>query len=507
MKVRLAAAVLGLMVTSTPVASHAAIAGCAGAADGGEWRSYGATIDNARSQSAPTTLSPSTVGSVAASWKFQTAQAPGTTNPGAFSNTPVVADGCVFLGTDTGWVFALNADTGAFLWKQFLAGGAPGALVGGVIVGSVAVSGGFVYVGVSSNNKPYVAALREDTGAIEWTTTLVTGNSTFINASPVVFNGMILQGIAGYEANADARGAYAILKAGAAADGGGTIMKFNWVIPDDDYAKGYRGASIWSTPAVDAADGYAYAGGGNPASKKLEHRYSNALLKIDVDPSRPTFGQIVDAFKGNNDQYYPGLDRQPVCDMFGDQVVYLAWSAACLQLDLDFGASPNLFRDADGHLIVGDLQKSGIYHAVYADGMEEKWSSVVAPPCFSCNSTSAAFDGSNVYVVGSPPGQLFAMSKDGGRYQWAQPIADGIHYQAVTTANGVVYVMDGQGDLCAFDSTVDPATGLASGKPLLRKPLMADTGTSVSDPGGSEGIAIARNTIYAASSDWIVAYH
>ena len=57
-------------------------------------------------------------------------------------------------------------------------------------------------------------------------------------------------------------------------------------------------------------------------------------------------------------------------------------------LDLDFGASPNLFRDASGRLVLGDLQKAGVYHAVYTDQMTSAWQTTVSVPCFSCNATS-----------------------------------------------------------------------------------------------------------------------
>jgi plastocyanin len=49
----------------------------------------------------------------------------------------------------------------------------------------------------------------------------------------------------------------------------------------------------------------------------------------------------------------------------------------------------------------------------------------------------------------------------------------------------------------AFDSR----TGL----PLLKRNLAVDTGGSATDP-GSQGISIARNTVYAASSEFVVAY-
>ena len=59
-----------------------------------------------------------------------------------FTGTPTVADGCMFAGSNGGWVFAVNADTGALVWKAQVP-------AGGGINGSVTVENGLVYAAVS----------------------------------------------------------------------------------------------------------------------------------------------------------------------------------------------------------------------------------------------------------------------------------------------------------------------------------------------------------------------
>lgn len=528
-------ALVGLLVASLAAGSGAAAATCAGAAPGGEWRSYGGSLSNARSQPEEGVINPSTVANLGPAWVFRsTNPAPAGVGPtgGGFSNTPVVADGCVYLASNTGWVIALNANNGALVWGTKL-GGQGQTLLGGVIVGSPVVPGnGAVYVGVSRPPTPYVTALDQATGRVLWTSVIENQALSAINASPVYFDGMIFQGFFGNEGTADARGGFAIVDASPACPDdpaipafdpaatpfpqrtcsnrlagatGGAVMAHTYTITDAEYAAGYRGAGVWCTPAVDPVSKHAFACGGNPASKRLEARYSNALLKIDMDKTngRGTFGEIVRAYKGNVDQYYPGLDRQPACELFPG-IQYVAWSATCLQLDLDFGASPNLFQITIGsgssievRTVLGALQKSGVYHVVWADNMQYAWTTVIAPPCFFCNATSSAFDATQVYAVGSPPGQMVAMARENGKYRWAGPIGDVIHYQSVATANGVVYTMDTAAALNAFDA----ATGLI----LLRRPMSADTGTVVADA-GSAGVSIARNTLYAASGQFVIAY-
>lgn len=570
MKARVAFLIAGILFAAGFQAHGAVLVpGCAEAAHtGGEWRSYGGTPTNSRYQASESVLGPSTVANVAKAWHLdltaveyfdlETGQLRNLLNAGEFQNTPVIADGCLFLATSTGWVIALNADTnpaqGAsagkhrVLWATHV-DGAGLSLRSGVITGSPAVENGVVYVGVTRPGRPatatepatgpYVAALDQATGKVLWTSVVDAGQrDSGIASSPVYFDGMVLQGFYGSEGTTPntsqlgapvaippARGGFAILDASPTCDPavlvapsscnnpapgatGGSIIEHEYTISDAEYAAGYRGASIWCTPAYDAETKYVYACGGNPSHPKLESRYANALLKIDVDPQRATFGTIVDAYKGNVDQFYPGLDNQPACDLLGD-VVTAIWSQPCLQMDLDFGSSPSLFKVKIGggstfetRTIVGDLQKSGVYHAAWTEDMSPAWFAQVGTPCFACNAGSPAYDvGADgmvkgVYTVANLPGQLWGLSGSDGRYQWVAPGAgEGTHFQATSAANGVVYTIDNAGTLGMFDA----ATGL----PLARRILTLDVENTASSS-SSQGVAIARNTIYAASSRFLV---
>lgn len=521
-RILMTAAAAALALAGTPIA-RAAMPGCATENGGGDWRMYGGTLAGTRAQTADTVLDATTVGDVASDWVFDAANQAhaGFANGGTFQNTPVVADGCVYLTSSTGGVFALNATTGDRVWSAQMPGSIAGGLQGGVITGSPTVTNGRVYVAVStyytepwqppadlsqwgdpngpnrSPKGPYVAALDQATGDVIFVTPVIDTTKghrdyrTTAIAAPVVWRDVVFQGLMGDEGRRTARGGYAIVDATT-----GELLIQDWTITDAEYAVGHAGASIWCTAAVEDSTGYAYACGGNPVTKTHESRYSNALMKIDLDRSRATFGQIVDSYKGTYDNYYPGAYDQPACEQLGDEV-YVVWSQACLQLDLDFGASPNLFKDSLGRTLVGALQKSGIYHAVYADNLSYAWTSVVAPPCFACNASSSAV-GADVYVVGTPPGQLVGLGTERGTHRWVHPIGvGGTHFQSVSTANGVVYTINNLGELIA----VDAATGL----PVLRRPLMFDTGDYAGDA-SSQGVAIAQDRIFATSSSFVVAY-
>jgi outer membrane protein assembly factor BamB len=185
------------------------------------------------------------------------------------------------------------------------------------------------------------------------------------------------------------------------------------------------------------------------------------------------------------------LSQTPACQVSADPSVPDPLDdPVCGQLDLDFGAAANLFKNSSGTELVGDLQKSGVYHVANAATMKPAWTALVGASCQACNAASTAFDGSSIQGVGTPGGAAFSLARDTGATNWLSPIGDGIHYQSVSTADGVVWTVDGQSNLDAFDA--------ATGAPLLRRPLSVDAGAPVANA-GSPGVSIAEHAVFAAA--------
>lgn len=452
---------------------------------GGEWRHYGQDYGNSRSQPDEHVISTGTVSQLELLWDHT-----GTT----FNNTPIVADGCVYLADSSGVVSAHNADTGAPIWSTALEVGT--AAFGGGLVATPAIDGDRLFVIVNTLGAPYLQALDRATGApIDgWPVVLDAQPNAMSNSSPVVFNGMIFAGFSGNAGpGTPERGGYVIVDRNT----GAQVAK-HYVIEDAQFAAGYAGAGVWSTPAVDLEAGYAYVGTSNPHSPQFEDERANSILKIDVDPNRPeTFGTIVDHYKGLPDTYVPGLADQPVCDTYPGAYYVDRFSASCVQVDLDFGASPTLFT-VDGQQVVGDLQKAGVFHAVDPVTMDGIWQQVVGVPCLACNAASPASVDGNVFTAAGPPGQLFRLGGADGLPGWVGPIQGITAYNPVTVANGVVYVVDGAGFLNGFDA----ATGLQ----VLKRNLSDDSGVFMGSASTSSGIAVARNTIYVAAVGHVLAY-
>ena len=274
-----------------------------------------------------------------------------------------------------------------------------------------------------------------------------------------------------------------------------------------DKRQGYAGGGLWSTPAYDPATNYLYWGAGNPNNKSLQYPTTDAILKIDVNPARPTFGQIVASYPGNVDQYTAALQalgETPACELSAGLPDPLD-DPVCGQLDLDFGAAANLFTISDGTKVVGELQKSGVYHVANASTMQPAWATIVGPSCFACNAASTAFDGSSIEGVSTPGGTMFSLDRSTGTANWLSPVGDGTHYQSSSTADAVVWTVDGASNLDGFAT--------ANGQPLVRRPLSVDAGAPVTNL-TSSGIAIAENRLfvaaggasYASATGYVIAY-
>lgn len=506
--IRFGAVLLGLTLAAACGASSAAAsAPCTTPpSGGGEWPSYGHDVANTRTQPEETGLGPSTVTGLKPAWAFSTSS---TGDGTGFNSTPVVYDGCVFVGSFGGVAYALDANTGHVVWQRKLEAPNPGS--GGAIVGAATVVGGSVVFLVDEFTAPYAIALKRSTGAVVWKSapfapplsSSAAQAGSYTNSSPVLANGFIAAGYSPPEGDPTATGGFALINAKT-----GEVVRTTPTIPPAAQAEGYAGGGLWSTPAYDPGTKYLYWGAGNPNSKTKQYRTTDAILKIDVNPARATFGQIVASYEGNVDQYtstLQELSHSPACEATASEVPDPLDNPVCGQLDLDFGAAANLFTTAGGTKVVGDLQKSGVYHVADANTMAPVWTSLVGPSCFPCNAASTAFDGSSIYGVATPGGVMFSLERNTGGKNWLSPVGDGTHYQSISSAGGVVWTVDGASNLDGFDAT--------SGQPLVRRPLSVDAAAPVVNL-TSSGVAIAEHQLflaaggasYASAPGYVIAY-
>jgi outer membrane protein assembly factor BamB len=492
-----------------PLAGTPAPAAAAGSAEcatanhpGGDWPSYGQNLSNTRAQDKEKKIDASNVGNLAAAWTFTADIDGGET--GAFQSTPVIAEGCVYMTNGSGFIYALNADTGELVWKGRYEKTVEGVCCGATLFAPT-VKDGVLYEYVSRNpdtagdgKGPYALAIDAHTGKVIWRSKSVdTEPGAYTNSSAVLYKGLLLMGISGPEGGNQNIGGYAILDAKT-----GRIIKRVHTVPTNLVEDGWGGGTIWSTAVVDSA-GYAYAGTGQPTNPNREYHLTNSIVKIDLNRDHKTFGEIVDSYKGTPDSR---TYNSPACQSGPPE----AGTATCTYTDVDFGASPTLLRDSIGRPMVVETQKSGDLHGVYTDGMVGAWIAKVAPAGHALGTyASTSTDGTSVFAAGNYPGQVFSVS-DVGFYNWVAPAPTSFGANPTTYANGIVYHADAKGILNAFDA--------ATGAPLFERPMQSDTGGPCLNTGG--GVAVARNIVYAvcgergftffgpsdAETGWLVAY-
>ena len=330
---RLLLATLIAAALVAPIDRAGAAASCAPADHpGGDWTSYGGDYENTRSQPLESVIGPSNVTTLQPAWVVSSE---GLGGAGDITGTPVVVDGCLYIGTNRGWIFSLNADTGELVWK---------ANSPGVINGSVAVDDTTVYVPFDFSSDTYMAAYDRVTGIRKWKSPRLdnqTGSDIF--GSPVVYDGIVFIGISGLAEVEDEstrygfQGSYVLLDPRT-----GAILKKTWIIPESEWEAGNSGATIWSTPAIDTVEKVAYVGSGNPFDPRGRARADDTLLKVDMDRTSPTFGEILSSYKGTISDYVPqeldgaAVRRRPRGR--GRAGPGASWRRpACGDLDLDIG--------------------------------------------------------------------------------------------------------------------------------------------------------------------------
>jgi polyvinyl alcohol dehydrogenase (cytochrome) len=481
----------------------------------GEWPLFGGNVRADRHQVLEHGLTDGAVATLAPVWTFDANRVTHQKN-NEVTGYPIEKDGCVFVGSSTGndasgrhlpgWVFALNADNGDTVWATRVPGG---------VYSTLAVTDGVVYAFVSVVGSPTLFALDQRDGHVLWRTVVDRQFGSDAVSSPVVHDGLVWVGISGTAAEGSAadrtafQGSTVLVAAervrapwfdppsAPVARGWrwfrpGEVVRTLWSVPAKDWPKGYAGGAQWGTIAIDPATGYGYEGTGNPFNYDSEHARTNAVLKIDLDRRRRTFGQVVASYKGDVEALVQqGAGAVPCKEV--EETGLTATGVECVRLDLDFGATPNILRDSAGRTVLVVGQKSGVVHVIDTRSMKALHTvrlGVGSPVGGMVG--SGATDGHEVYGSHTVGGYLYAVSPEGVP-GWLAPTLDGLHWgPPVTLANGIVYTVDLKGFLDAYLA--------ATGTPLLHRPLQlgADAATLTNPPLSWGGTTVARGMVYVS---------
>ena len=278
-----------IIIVALTAAFAAAIA--TSAAQSSDWPGY--LFDNGHSShnALATAITPANASTLVEDWSFiDPPPAPGQPAAGFYSS-PTVVNGVVYIGSNTGNFYAVNEATGAVLWQQLLGFTTPITCNRGQGVTSTAavaidpVSGTLtVYVGGGDG---YLYALNAETGAILFRQFVVdvgtTQNAGFIFGSPTIVNGRIYLGLASQCDNPLVRGAIKAFDQHT-----GTLLKTFFTTPT-----GTVGAGVWTSAAATLNGGSLWITTGNgPAGHSYAIIKLNGGLQFQTEWVAPVSGDL-----------------------------------------------------------------------------------------------------------------------------------------------------------------------------------------------------------------------
>jgi alcohol dehydrogenase (cytochrome c) len=254
-------------------------------ADGSRWLTFGGDYTNQR-HSPLTQITPENVDRLAPRWTFQT----GTL--GNFETTPLLRDNVLYVTGPQNVAWAIDARTGRQIWRYRRELPTDLTACCGLVNRGFAMLGDKLFMATLD---AHLLALDARTGSVVWDATLEDysiGYSSTI--APLVVNGKVIVGAAGGE-----YGIRGFIDA-YDAETGERVWRF-YTVPapgepgNDTWAgESWRtgGASVWVTGAYDAEQNLLLYGIGNPGpdyhseSRLGDNLYSNSLVALDADTGR-----------------------------------------------------------------------------------------------------------------------------------------------------------------------------------------------------------------------------
>jgi polyvinyl alcohol dehydrogenase (cytochrome) len=348
---------------------------------------------------------------------------------------PAIVGGRVFIGTQSGTVYALSAATGCVHWF-FKANAAVRAAVS---VARIETRTGPRYAAFIGDRAANVYALDAGSGELLWNTKVDNFSFARVTGSPAFHNGRLYVGVASGEETAGAvadyeccrfRGSLVALNAAT----GQQIWK-TYTIPEEPrpirknkngtQLWGPSGVPIWTSPVVDVKRNAVYVTTGNNYSDPATSN-SDSFVAFDMNNGRILWSrQVLSADAWNTSCRLE--DKINCAEADGP--------------DFDFASAPILVTLANGRRALVAGQKSGLVHAIDPDRNGEiLWQTRVGKGGINGGvQWGSAADQSNVYValsdIGRIPvpnsqatvpdpkvgGGMFALRLDNGQRVWHTP--------------------------------------------------------------------------------------
>lgn len=318
-------------------------------ARGPAWNGWGADLSNSRFQPANAAgLTAAQVPSLKLKWAF------GYPTGVSANGQPTVASGRVFVGSDNGFVYSLDAKTGCVYWSF-----ENGSIVRNALtIGPVTGQGSARYAVYFGDGKANVFALDAQTGRLLWKTKADPHFIARITAGTKLYDGKLFVPVSSSEefssGNPDypccsSRGSVVALDA----NSGKEIWKA-WVVPEEPQpyktmANGvtlYKpaGGAVWNSPTVDPARQAVYFGTGD-ATTAPSPKTTDAIMAVNINT-----GKLLWSYQATENDVFMGGCNGPVK------------SEACptpLGPDMDIGNSPIVKTLPNGRRVLLTGTKDG----------------------------------------------------------------------------------------------------------------------------------------------------
>ena len=326
-------------------------------ARGASWNGWSADLANTRFQPAAAAgLTAAQVPRLKLKWAFGYPT-------GVSSNAqPTIAAGRVFVGSDNGFVYSLDAKTGCVYWSF-----ENGSIVRNALtIGPVRGQGTARFAVYFGDGKANVFALDAQTGRLLWKTKADPHFIARITAGARLYNGKLFVPVSSSEefssGNPDypcctSRGSVVALDANT-----GAQIWQSWVVPEEP--KPYKtmangvtlyapaGGAVWNSPTIDPAQGAVYFGTGD-ATTAPSPRTTDAIMAVDINT-----GKLRWSYQATENDVFMGGCNGP------------RRSEACpnpMGPDMDIGNSPILKTLANGKRVLIAGTKSGDVFALDPD--------------------------------------------------------------------------------------------------------------------------------------------
>ncbi len=425
-------------------------------AQGPSWSSWGPDATNARFQNDPQAgLSAETTPRLKLKWAFGF--------PGANSARaqPTVAGGRLFVGSQDGTVYALDAKTGCTHWTYKAKAGVRSAITIGLSAGGAATA----YFGDGRSN---VYAVNATTGELVWTQNIDAHPSGHVTGAPVIFQNRLYVSVASGEEGqgnnpryecCTFRGSLVALSLT-----NGAIAWKTYTIPEEPRTIGRNaggavrwgpsGAGIWGAPTVDPKRRMIYVATGNMYTEP-QQKTSDAIMALEADTGKVAWvSQVTE-----HDVFVVGCNQANPAN---------CPAAGSVGPDFDFGNAPMLTTTARGRDLIVIGQKSGIGWALDPDAKGAiVWQYRAGQgTALGGMEFGSSTDGVNAYFpVGDgnlqTAGQMHAVNLETGARAWmtpAPPLKCGERGRgctpallaAISSAPGVVFAGSNDGGLRAY---------------------------------------------------------